>query len=147
MQKDDVPQDEALFDGMSEVCYAVDESGRYVLAESAGWEPANIANLQAWEVIRAEVAAVLARVRAGELSPLAYQMARNQMDAKLLSGYAGLYCWQVRRHMKPRPFGKLNPALLARYAAIFKISVAELCRIPDASQTETTPGADGGAAA
>ena len=130
MKKDEVPQDAALFDGMREVCYAVDESGRYVLAESAGWEPANIANLQAWEVIHDEVAAVLVRVRAGELSPLAYQMARNQMDAKLLSGYAGLFAWQVRRHMQPGPFRQLKPAQLTRYAAIFKISAEELCRTP-----------------
>jgi len=134
MQENEVPQDEALFDGMSEVCYALDESGRYVLAKSAGWEPANIANLQAWDVIHAEVAAVLARVRAGELSPLAYQMARHQMDAKLLAGYAGLFCWQVRRHMKPGPFSKLNPARLARYATIFKTTTEELCRIPSEAE-------------
>ncbi len=120
MRKNEVPQDEALFDGMSEVCYAVDESGRYVMAQSAGWEPANIANMQAWDVIRSEVEAVLSRVRTGELSPLAYQMARHQMDAKLLAGYAGLFCWQVRRHMKPGPFGKLNPARLSLYASIFR---------------------------
>lgn len=131
MQKNEVPQDAALFDGMCEVCYAVDESGRYVLAESAGWEPANIANMQAWEVIHREVAAVLVRVHAGELSPLAYQMARNQMDAKLLAGYAGLFAWQVRRHMKPGPFRQLNPAQLTRYAAIFKIPVAELGCLPE----------------
>ena len=134
MRENEVPQDEALFEGMSEVCYAVDESGRYVLAESAGWEPANIANLQAWEVVNGEIAAVLARVRAGELSPLAYQMARHQMDAKLLSGYAGLFCWQVRRHLKPGPFAKVKPDLLARYAAIFKISTKELRRIPEQSE-------------
>jgi len=134
MHKDEVPQDEALFDGMHEVCYAVDESGSYVLAESAGWEPANIANMQAWDLIRSEVAAVLSRVRAGELSPLAYQMARHQMDAKLLSGYAGLFCWQVRRHMKPGPFGTLKPTRLARYASIFRISSEELRRIPDHSE-------------
>lgn len=134
MQKNEVPQDEALFEGMREVCYAVDESGRYVLAESAGWEPANIANDQAWDVIRSEVAAVLSRVRAGELSPLAYRMARHQMDAKLLSDYAGLFCWQVRRHMKPGPFLKLKSAQLSRYAAIFKTSPEELCRIPETSE-------------
>ncbi len=134
MQKNEVPQDEALFNGMREVCYAVDDSGRYVLAESAGWEPANIANIQAWEVIRSEVTAVLCKVRAGELSPLAYQMARHQMNAKLLSGYAGLFCWQVRRHLKPGPFRKLKAAQLTRYATIFKISAEELCRIPESSE-------------
>lgn len=130
MQKNDVPQDEALFDGKKEICYAVDESGRYVLAESAGWEPANIANLQAWEVIHADITAVLARVRAGEVSPLAYHMARHQMDAKLLAGYAGLFTWQVRRHMNPGPFGKLKPSRLERYATILKTTLEELCRIP-----------------
>lgn len=133
MQKNEVPQDAALFDGMREVCYAVDESGRYVLAESVGWEPANIANIQAWEVIHSEVIAVLAKVCAGELSPLAYQMARNQMDAKLLAGYAGLFAWQVRRHMQPGPFRRLNLAQLTRYATIFKISAEELCRLPESS--------------
>lgn len=133
MQTNEVPQDEALFDGLREVCYAVDESGRYVLAESAGWEPANIANDQAWDVIRCEIAAILSRVRAGELSPLAYRMARHQMDAKLLSDYAGLFCWQVRRHMKPGPFSKLKSAQLSRYATIFKTSPEELCRIPEAA--------------
>ena len=132
MEKNEVPQDEALFEGMSEVCYAVDESGRYVLAESTGWEPANIANMQAWEVIHADIAAVLLKVRAGELSPLAYHMVRHQMDAKLLSGYAGLFAWQVRRHMKPGPFQKLKSAQLARYATILKTTAEDLCRIPEA---------------
>jgi hypothetical protein len=131
MQEKEVPQDEALFDGMSEVCYAVDESGRYVLAESAGWEPANIANMQAWDVIHEDMAAALAKVRAGELSPLAYHMVRNQMDARLLAGYAGLFCWQVKRHMRPGPFQRLKPAQLERYASVLKTTVEELCRIPE----------------
>lgn len=134
MLKNEVPQDKELFGDQREVCYAVDENGRYVLAESDGWEPANIANIQAWDVIRSEVAAVLAKVRSGELSPLAYYMARHQMDAKLLSGYAGLFCWQVRRHMKPGPFRNLKPELLTRYAAIFKTSAEILIRIPEFSE-------------
>lgn len=134
MLKNEVPQDKELFGDQREVCYAVDENGRYVLAESDGWEPANIANIQAWEVIRSEVAAVLAKVRSGEQSPLAYHMARHQMDARLLSGYAGLFCWQVRRHMKPGPFCKLKPSLLTRYATIFKTSPEELTRIPEFSE-------------
>lgn len=134
MLKKEVPQDKELFDGQSEVCYAVDENGRYVLAESEGWEPANIANIQAWDVIRSEVTEVLLKVQARELSPLAYHMARYQMDAKLLSGYAGLFCWQVRRHMKPGPFSKLKPTLLARYATIFKTSAEKLSRIPELSE-------------
>ncbi len=131
MLKTEVPQDKELFGDQREVCYAVDENGRYVLAESSGWEPANVANSQAWDVIRSEVEAVLAKIRAGELSPLAYYMARNQMDAKLLAGYAGLFCWQVRRHLKPGPFRSLKPSQVARYATIFKTTPEEITRIPD----------------
>ena len=131
MLKTEVPQDKELFGEQREVCYAVDENGRYLLAESSGWEPANIANIQAWDVIRCEVKEVLAKVHGGELSPLAYYMARNQMDAKLLAGYAGLFCWQVRRHLKPGPFRSLKSAQLARYATIFKTTSEELTRIPE----------------
>jgi len=134
MLKNEVPQDKELFGDQREICYAVDENGRYVLAASDGWEPANIANIQAWDVIRSEVRAVLSKVHSGELSPLAYHMARNQMDARLLSGYVGLFCWQVRRHMKPGPFSRLKPALLTRYAMIFKTAAEELSRIPELSE-------------
>ena len=136
MLKNEVPQDKELFGEQCEVSYAVDETGRYVLAESVGWEPANIANIQAWDVIRNEIAAVLSKVHAGELSPLAYQMARHQMDAKLLSGYAGFFCWQVRRHMNPGPFRRLNAAKLARYAVIFKTTPEGLISIPEYSEIE-----------
>jgi len=134
MLKNEVPQDKELFGDEREVSYAVDENGRYILAQSDGWEPANIANIQAWEVIRNEITEVLTKVRAGELSPLAYYMARYQMDAKLLSGYAGLFCWQVRRHMKPEPFSQLKASQLARYATIFKTSTDNLTRIPEFSE-------------
>ena len=126
MRKSEVPQDKGLFGELREVCYAVDEDGRYVLAESSGWEPANLANVQAWEAIRTELADVLAKVRRGELSPLAYHMAAHQMDVKLLAGYAGLFRWQVRRHMKPGPFGRLKPELIERYAGIFGMAAEQL---------------------
>jgi hypothetical protein len=131
MRRNDVPQDEALFGGWKEVSYAVDGDGRYVLVQSAGWEPANIANHMAWESIEAEVGAVLAKVRAGALSPLAYHMARHQMDPGLLAGYAGLFRWQVRRHMKPATFRRVSPAVADRYAALFRITRQELMSVPE----------------
>jgi len=131
MRRKDVPQDQGLFGEWKEVNYAVDDDGRYVLVQSAGWEPANIANHMAWESIDAEVGAVLAKVRTGELSPLAYHMARHQMDPGLLAGYAGLFRWQVRRHMKPGAFRRISPALANRYAAIFRITVEELMEMPE----------------
>ncbi|MBE0596874.1 MAG: hypothetical protein IH614_06380 [Desulfuromonadales bacterium] len=131
MRKTEVPQDACLLEGQQEVCYAVDENGRYVLAPSSGWEPANIANIQAWELIREQVAAVFAAVREGRKSPLAYHMARHQMDPALLGSYVGLPRWRVRRHLRPAVFTKLKPALLERYAVLLKISVAELCTVPE----------------
>ena len=131
MRRKDVPQDKGLFGEWKEVSYAVDDDGRYVLVTSAGWEPANITNHLAWESIDAEVGAVLAKVRAGELSPLAYHMARHQMDPGLLAGYTGLFRWQVRRHMKPAAFRRISPALADRYAAIFRIATEELMEAPE----------------
>lgn len=131
MLKDEVPQDKELFGNQREVCYAVDENGRYVLAESAGWEPANIANSQAWEAINLEITGILDRIRKEELSPLAYHMVANQMDEKLLAEYAGLFQWQVRRHLRPEPFNCISHKLRMRYAALFSITSEELGSIPD----------------
>jgi len=52
MKIKEVPQERGtISDNFHEVCYAVDDDGHYVLTDSAGWEPKNIANNQAWEVI------------------------------------------------------------------------------------------------
>lgn len=129
MRKNEVPQDEGIAEGLKEVTYAVDDDGSYVLVPSAGWEPKNISNYQAWEVIAGQVAAVRRQVMAGEVSPLAYHMARNQMDATLLAQYMGIMRWRVKRHLRPRSFNKLKPELIRRYAAILKITEAELLDI------------------
>ena len=138
MRRKDVPQDQGLFGEWKEVSYAVDDDERYILVESAGWEPANIANHMAWVSIEAEVDAVRAKVRAGKLSPLAYHMARHQMDPGLLAGYAGLFQWQVRRHMKPAAFRRISPSLADRYAAIFRITQEELMGIPECDPPAVT---------
>lgn len=131
MLKNDVPQDKELFGDQREVCYALDENGRYVLAESSGWDPANIANNQAWEAISLEIADIISRIRKGDLSPLAYHMVANQMDEKLLAEYAGLFRWQVRRHLRPGPFSRISQKLRERYASLFSITSDELGNIPD----------------
>jgi hypothetical protein len=131
MRKDQVPQDSCLLEGQREICYAVDEAGHYVLTPTAGWEPKNIANLQAWEVIRDQLQETLAAIRAGRASALAFHMARNQMDVPLLAAYVGLARWRVRRHLKPAVFARLQPALLERYAAVLEIGVDELRQVPE----------------
>jgi hypothetical protein len=126
MRQEEVPQDQGIAAGMQEITYAVDERGRYVLVPSAGWEPKNISNYQAWEVIAAQIEAARRQVVTNQVSPLAYHMARNQMDVALLAQYMGLMRWRVKRHLKPRIFNKLPLNLLDRYASLLKVTVAQL---------------------
>jgi len=132
MKISDVPQDRGMIDQetMQEVCYAVDSEGRYVLTPSAGWEPKNIANDQAWEVIRRQLAAVLSKINKGKLSPLAYHMVKNQMTPGLLAKYAGCSWWRVRRHLKPSGFRTMSIDMCRRYSDIFEITVEALGAIP-----------------
>ena len=132
MKIDEVPQDRGMInDHRSEVCYAVDDKGGYVMAGSAGWEPKNIANSQAWELIDMAAEATLEKVHAGKASPLAYHMARNQMGVGLLAKYVGMNRIKVWLHLKPGPFGRLRPEVLSRYAEVLDISVEDLKTVPE----------------
>lgn len=127
MKKKEVPQDEGLSDGLFEdICYAVDEDGRYVTVPTTGFQPKTDALLQAWDVIHEKVEAVRQQVLAGKLSPIAFYMEKNIMDARLLADYMELPRWKVRRHLKPKHFNKLGDDLLDRYAETFEISREQL---------------------
>ncbi|MBU0480201.1 MAG: hypothetical protein KKG47_03750 [Proteobacteria bacterium] len=141
MLKENVPQDGGIAEGLKEVTYAVDSDGRYELVPSLGWEPKNISNHQAWEVIVAEVERVRQQVVAGRLSPLAYHMTRNLMDISLLASYMGIFRWRVKRHFKPKVFKKLKPPILERYAALFRISIEQLQDIAKVDEMKI-PGQD-----
>jgi hypothetical protein len=133
MKINEVPQDKGMInnDQLREICYAVDTEGRYVLAQSAGWEPKNIVNGQAWELIQETVLAVLSKIRAGKLSPLAYHMARNQMNVGLLAKYVRYSRLRVWNHLRPWGFRRLTPDMLKRYAAVFDLEVQALQQVPD----------------
>jgi len=130
LKHEDVPQDKAILGQWHEICYALDPDGCYVLAPSAGWDPSNVANLQAWEVIVEEVAWAIEAVRVGEASPLAFHMARCQMDAGLLSSYTQLARWRVKRHLRPEVYRRLKPELRERYARVFGVAAEKLDCIP-----------------
>lgn len=130
MKKTEVPQEQAMLGDYQRACYATDEQGRYVVVGSKGWEVENVVNAQANDEVRAHIAATLARARRGEVSPLAYHMARRQMDAGLLAGYAGFSRLRIRWHLRPRVFARLPERILARYAAAMQIPVAELRALP-----------------
>jgi hypothetical protein len=132
MKIEDVPQDQGMIDGnRHEICYAVDAQGRYVLRPSRGWEPKNVANRQAWELIREEVEATLAKIRAGKLSPLAYHMVRNQMSVGLLAKYVPYSRLRVRWHLRPAVFQRLTPEELKPYADLFEVAPEALKKVPE----------------
>ncbi len=133
MKKDQVPQDDAnLMEGRSrELCYAVDENGRYVPVLSAGWEPKNTTLLQAWEQIGEEAREAFDRVREGRVSPLAFYMAKGMFDVPLLSAYTGIPKRKIKSHLKPETFRSLDRDTLAVYADIFEISLDELAQGPE----------------
>jgi hypothetical protein len=138
MRRENVPQDDDnLFDGVgTEVCYAVGEDGRYVQVPSVGWEPKNLANRQAWDLIESQVRVACEAVAAGKASPLLVQMTRAMMDPGLLASYAGIAAWRVRRHLRPGPFARLPRHLKERYARIFDTTVEGLCRVDPSRQGE-----------
>ncbi|PUZ27364.1 hypothetical protein GA0116948_103370 [Chitinophaga costaii] len=128
MKQEEVPQDGNGLTGgkFSQLFYAVNKEGAYVQVSSVGWEPENVAMAQAWDEIHQKTAATRQAVLAGKLSPIAYYMEKNLMTVEILAGYVGKFQWQVKRHLKPSVFKQLSDHLLQRYAATFKISVAEL---------------------
>ena len=102
MKKEEVPQDdEKLLEGKFKVMkYVVDDKGNYETAGSVGWEPENTVLNQAWEKINAQVEETAKKVRAGELSPIAYHMEKNIMEPAMLGQYMGF----SKRKIKKRPF-------------------------------------------
>jgi hypothetical protein len=131
MKLREVPQDRGMITNhFHEICYAVDDQGRYVLAPSAGWEPKNLANGQAWDVVNEQVGATLISIRTGKLSPLAFHMVNNQMNVALLAKYACCSRLRVWLHLRPKGFSRLTPQMLKRYADIFDIDVAALKTVP-----------------
>lgn len=129
MDINEVPQDSLDYkdrDKLKKLVYAVGKDGKYTGVGSAGWEAENFATRQAWEAIEEELAATEQKVKAGELSPVAYFMQKKLMDVALLASYTGKWQWQVKRHMKPLVFQGLSEAMLQKYADVFGITVQEL---------------------
>ncbi|WXL26248.1 hypothetical protein WG219_01820 [Ectopseudomonas mendocina] len=127
MKLDEVPQDSTtVYGGHSKLLYAVDESGHYQGAQSAGWEPeAYSTQLAVAELQEQEADAHAAWLR-GELSPLKFLMYRYRLDEPALAMVTGLWQWRIRRHFRPSIYRKLSPALLARYAEAFGLPVEQL---------------------
>ncbi|MGV3764376.1 hypothetical protein [Parapedobacter sp.] len=128
MNKDEVPQDEGSLakKNVHELCYALDEHGRYTAVPSRGWEAKTLALNESLELIEERVATTRQAVAAGMLSPIAYYMELHRMDIPLLASYVGIHRWFVKRHFRPKRFGKLKAKTLQKYADAFGITVAQL---------------------
>lgn len=146
MKKDDIPQDDAILSGSRMMYYAVNENGSYTTGKSTGWEPANLANIQAWEFIDQRTREIHEQVTSGKISPIAYYMEVNQMDASLLAKYMGLPKREIKRHLKPRRFKKLEDHVLEKYAAVFQISKEELISPPSVAPSKAMIFGTGGPA-
>ncbi len=131
MKKKEVPQDKSNLESANfrELCYAVDEDGKYTTANSSGWEPKTVALNNAIEEINERIEDAKNRVQKGETSPIEYYMELHKMDVGILASYVGLWQWRVKRHFKPAVFKKLNNKTLQKYADVFEISVDKLKKL------------------
>lgn len=129
MDINEVPQDSLNYkdrDKLKKLVYAVGKDGKYTGVGSSGWDPENVATRQAWDAIEDELAETEKEVKAGTKSPIAWYMQKKLMDLPLLAQYVGKWQWQVKRHMKPAVFEKLDGGMLQKYAEVFEITVDEL---------------------
>jgi hypothetical protein len=127
MKKDEIPHDPgALGRVTKEVCYAVDESGRYTTGLSEGWEVKSEALDVAWQDVESRIRAAKEKVLKGEASPLLYYMELKLMDIPIVAAYTGFWKWKVRRHLQPAVFRKLSDRKLGKYAEVFETTVEEI---------------------
>lgn len=128
MKVKDVPQDhDPSYEGLTKLCYALDDNGRFVPTATDGWHVEETVKTLAWQVIEKDLAETRALVRSGQASPLAYFMKARQMDPLLLAQNVGTFVWRVKRHLRPQIFQKLNASWLERYARCLEVPV-ELLR-------------------
>ena len=129
MKINEVPQDKEEFKGKSDLqklIYATKEDGSYTSINSQGWEVENLATTQAWEAILEDLKETEQKVKAGELSPIAYFMQKSLMELPVLARYMGKWQWQIKKHFKPEVFRKLDDETLNKYCRVFNISLDEL---------------------
>jgi hypothetical protein len=133
MKKSEVPQDKSNLESASfrELCYAVDENGKYTTENSSGWDPKTIALNNAIQDISERIEIAKTKVLTKQTSPIEYYMELHKMDLPILASYVGFFQWQVKRHFKPKVFQKLSQKKLQKYADVFEISMEQLKHISD----------------
>jgi hypothetical protein len=134
MKAKDVPQDNSVhYEGHQRACYATDETGRYGVVPSTGWETEVIVNSLALGDIRHTIEEARQRALKGETSALDYHRIRCQMTPAMLAAETGIWRWRIQRHLRPDVFARLSPDLLERYARAMRMRADELKRIPESA--------------
>ena len=131
MKIKEVPQDGVILEssGVRDVCYAVDENGKYTEVLSVGWEPKNDAINFAWDSINEESERIKEEVLSGKLSPLAYHIHRLVMTPAILADYSGFSKREIKRFCEPKYFSGLKHDDLTKLAEALQISVEQLISV------------------
>ena len=128
MEIKDIPQDDSKsYHGHLKVIYGT-RDGRYEAATSSGWQDEAYATEMAVAELDEQTRAAREAVARGEYSPLYYHMFRFRHDETGLAMAAGVWKWQLRRHLRPEIFAKLPDKTLQKYADALQISIDELKR-------------------
>ena len=127
MKKEEVPQDlGALGKITGEICYAVDDTGKYTTTLSNGWEIKTSALDVAWKDVQERIEMAKQKVEKREASPILFFMELRVMDIPIVAAYTGFWKWQMKKHLKYDVFEKLSDSKLAKYASLFEVSAEEL---------------------
>ena len=130
MKKKDIPQDASPLNNFTkEVCYGVDENGKYATDLSTGWDVKVTALDVAWKDIEKRIEDAKQKVLRGEASPVLYYLELKLMDLTILSSYTGFWKWTIKRHMTTTVFNKLSENKMKKYAEAFDVSLEKLKNI------------------
>lgn len=131
MKKKQVPQDNSdVYQGQKKLLYAVNDEGHYQGVQSSGWEVETFATKLAVEALEQQAQQALKDANAGKVSPLMYHMLSARHDVLSLAQATGFFQWQVKRHLTPKVFNKLNRRKLLQYADVLSITVEQLQELP-----------------
>lgn len=128
MDVKDIPQDNSKsYHGQRKIIYGT-RDGHYEAATSTGWQDESYATEMAVAELDAQTRAAREAVAQGTHSPLYYHMFRLRHDEASLAAAAGVWQWQLRRHLRAAVFEKLPAKTLQKYADALQMSVADLQR-------------------
>ena len=134
MKIKEIPQDSIkTLGGEKKALYALDENGRYTTATTTGWRVEEIVLLDALADYDRKAEEARQRVLKNRTSPIEYFMYIRRMDLTTLAQAMGLFKWQVKRHLKPEAFRKLDASLLQQYADLFRVPLAALTHFEEES--------------